>query len=389
MDDFDERSAFFSRRTDKAIVGRQFPGGADVGGAPMRIMSRIMQSGEGLEMAKVKDELVVRVTPSGRQMIKATFYEDSRNITVLTVQRFTNDKPNPTGFSFVGQEITTLKEFIAGVDVLPLPTKGKRDVNDEELREILLDRSQLGRVLAKNPEGLAAALQSESVSRDLQAIGYRRAQLKHFERLLNEPTFFDAEKTKANKTPEALWQQFFEANKWIFGYGLAYQFLSGLDGKTLEQAVSGFSLTGPGKEADAVMKTQGLINSLCLVEIKRHDTPLLAKETYRSGAWAPHAEVVGGVAQVQATVQAAAENIRRKLEPIEDDGTPTGEEPLFNYDPRAFLVVGSLSQFKTDTGINEQKFRSFELFRRNTRRPEILTFDELYERARFIVEHAD
>lgn len=92
---------------------------------------------------------------------------------------------------------------------------------------------------------------------------------------------------------------------------------------------------------------------------------------------------------MQATVQAAAENIRRKLEPTEDDGTPTGEEALFNYDPRAFLVVGSLSQFKTDTGINEQKFRSFELFRRNTRRPEILTFDELYERARFIVEHAD
>jgi hypothetical protein len=49
------------------------------------------------------------------------------------------------------------------------------------------------------------------------------------------------------------------------------------------------------------------------------------------------------------------------------------------------LIVGDLSEFQTDVGINENKFRSFELYRRNTARPEILTFDELLERARFIV----
>jgi hypothetical protein len=36
-------------------------------------------------------------------------------------------------------------------------------------------------------------------------------------------------------------------------------------------------------------------------------------------------------------------------------------------------------------GVNTEKFRSFELLRRNTFLPEIITFDELYERARFIV----
>jgi hypothetical protein len=33
------------------------------------------------------------------------------------------------------------------------------------------------------------------------------------------------------------------------------------------------------------------------------------------------------------------------------------------------------------------KRRSFELFRRNLTQPEILTFDELFERARFIIEN--
>jgi hypothetical protein len=40
-------------------------------------------------------------------------------------------------------------------------------------------------------------------------------------------------------------------------------------------------------------------------------------------------------------------------------------------------------------GINEAKFRSFELYRRHMTRPEILTFDELLERAKFIVSEGD
>jgi Domain of unknown function (DUF4263) len=57
--------------------------------------------------------------------------------------------------------------------------------------------------------------------------------------------------------------------------------------------------------------------------------------------------------------------------------------------PRAYRVIGSLSEFMTDRGLNEAKYRSFEYFRRNVRRPEIITFDELYERAALIVADQD
>ena len=49
------------------------------------------------------------------------------------------------------------------------------------------------------------------------------------------------------------------------------------------------------------------------------------------------------------------------------------------------MVVGSLQEFMTDRGVNQERYRSFELYRRNTYSPEIITFDELFERARFIV----
>jgi Domain of unknown function (DUF4263) len=224
------------------------------------------------------------------------------------------------------------------------------------------------------------------LERDLIAVGYRRNQLEHFQKLLDDNECFAAELARLKTTPETLWQKFFEKNPWIFGYGLSYQFMTGLDGKKLETVVSGFDVTKPGKRVDALMKTRGRIGSLCFVEIKRHDRALLDKEAYRSGAWAPTTELVSGVAQIQATVHSAVERIGRRLVPRRD-GVPTGEE-LFNVEPRSCLVMGRLSEFETPTGLNMDMVRSFELYRRNTWRPEIVTYDELLERARFIVEHA-
>jgi len=43
----------------------------------------------------------------------------------------------------------------------------------------------------------------------------------------------------------------------------------------------------------------------------------------------------------------------------------------------------------TENGINEEKFSSFELFRQSLNSPEIITFDELYERTKYIVESSD
>jgi Domain of unknown function (DUF4263) len=51
--------------------------------------------------------------------------------------------------------------------------------------------------------------------------------------------------------------------------------------------------------------------------------------------------------------------------------------------PRSYLVIGNLAQVRGNT----DKIACFELYRRNMRAPEILTFDELFQRARCIVEN--
>jgi hypothetical protein len=377
---------FFDRRTDKTIISKRITG--PLSGEKLRIASHIFDGKPGLKFATVKDEIVLRQTPAGRYEIKATFLEDDRSIRTLIIQRYSS-KSGPLErqhFSFVGREIDALINFIAGVRTVPLDGSPKVHLPDDVLRDIVLDQRQARRILAKNSELFLYLAQQEDITRDLVAVGYRRKQLKRFEALLHESEYFVSERERLKCRPEDVWQEFFEANTWIFGYGLSYQFLSKLDERKLEQIVRGRDLTAAGKRSDALMKTRGIISSLCFVEIKRHDTPLLGSAQYRPDVWAPSAELAGGVSQVQTTIHAAIETLGLKLTPGNEMGDPTGEV-LFNIEPRSCLVVGSLDQFQTDLGINVPKFRSFELYRRHTWRPEIITFDELLQRARYIVEH--
>ncbi|WGJ15774.1 DUF4263 domain-containing protein [Methylocapsa sp. D3K7] len=387
-DELEDRSFFFTKKPGKTFVSKSFCD--QLTGKKLRIASRIVEGQEGLKFAVIENEATLRVTPMGRYEIKAVVLEDDRAIKTLTIQKYSSSRGplDREHFSFVGSEIDTLLKFILAIKTAPLADDRKLHLSDEELGGIVLDQGQARRIFSEHEDLFLRIAQNEELKRDLVAVGYRRKQLERFEALLRDRTFFEAEKRRLATTPEGLWQKFFESNTWIFGYGLSYQFLTSLDDRKLEQVVRGHDVAGSGKRSDGLMKTRGLIGSLCFVEIKRHDTPLLDPKPYRPAAWAPSPELCGGVAQVQATVQEAVQNIGRKLAPMNDYGDPTGEI-LFNIEPRSFLVIGSLDQFVATQGINEQKFRSFETFRRNTRRPEVLTFDEVLHRAQFIIEHSE
>ena len=270
----------------------------------------------------------------------------------------------------------------------PRATQRRHLKTDFEFSRLKLSQEQLREVLESNPELVAQIVRNELTVRDIQTLGFRREQLRRFEQLLRDPEFFQSEMTRLSvRRVEDVWQRYFEANKWIFGFGLSLVVLGSLEGRALEQIVRGASLSGAGKRADAVLKTRGIISSLSFSEIKKHDTELLARTAYRSGAYVPSAELVGAVAQSHATVHVALTEIRGRLDPVGGGGDPTGEA-LYGIKPRSFVIAGSLSEFETEHGVNEEKYRSFELYRRSLREPEVITFDELYHRARYIVDHA-
>lgn len=353
----------------------------------VRIATKLLEQPDTYAYAQEKGELVLRHKDGAKSTITAKFFEDDRRLSVLSIQGYTvaTSKPHNASFSFVGEEIPKLVEFLNHIQTMPLKTGGSMVVPDDQLRRMVLSNVQARTLFQGNEELFAEVLKSEITKQDVVAVGYRKRQLQAFKRLLTDAEYFADVKERKNCATEAVWQQYFEKNPWIFGYGLSYIPLSGLTDKKLEQVVRGYTVVDHGKRVDALLRTRGVISSLCFVEIKTHTTELLQRKAYRSGCWAPSEELAGGVSQVQGTVALAAEVIRTKLSLHDETGNPTGEE-AFNYLPKSFLVVGSLEQFVGEHGVNQERYRSFELFRRNTNSPEIITFDELYERARYIVQ---
>ena len=57
-------------------------------------------------------------------------------------------------------------------------------------------------------------------------------------------------------------------------------------------------------------------------------------------------------------------------------------------DPKSILIIGSDNQYAGSDKEQIMKLRTFELFRRDSRNIEILTYDELCQRAEFIVGHS-
>ncbi len=171
---------------------------------------------------------------------------------------------------------------------------------------------------------------------------------------------------------------FFERNKWIFGYGLKYVFLKQI---VAQPQYGGGDVHGKGgQKGDYLATTEGQLKFTVLVEIKRPDTELLKSRIYRTGAWPASDELAGAIAQVQANC--------RKWE-IEGSRSESNSEALqrqsiFTTQPKGILVIGQLDQLDDNA-----KRTSFELLRRSISNPEIVTFDELYQRAKFIAEHAN
>ncbi len=272
--------------------------------------------------------------------------------------------------TFEGQGVDFASATYSVVD------KAKKDIFDDLTKEAAL-------------EGFAKKYGKEISDKDIGLLQDRRSKLEHFEKLLNDADFFAQEREKLgeNKKTEDVWQAFFEENPWIFGYGLQLVACEGLDDKKLESTVVGNDLIdGSGKRIDALLKTKGSISKFLFCEIKTHLPDLLIEAYERPGVFVPAKELRGAVAQIQKTIHKVTLKIQNNYhKPTDKDGNPTGEEILF-VKPRGIVVIGKLDDFKTETGINYEKLSSFELYRQQVSGIEIVTFDELYERAKFIVE---
>jgi hypothetical protein len=180
-----------------------------------------------------------------------------------------------------------------------LQSLGEIEIPNESFSLVSQAESQIVAALKKRRlESVASIIRELSAvpgvnltERDINSLLKRKEKVAEFEEALQK-----------HASDERWWQNFFEANKWIFGYGLNYVILR------QEQAqpnYGGARVDGTGgQRGDFLMSTMGDLNFTVLVEIKTPDTPLLSgKEEIRTGAWSLSHKHTDALAQIQANVQ--------------------------------------------------------------------------------------
>jgi hypothetical protein len=184
---------------------------------------------------------------------------------------------------------------------------------------------------------------------------------------------------KAEDWNEPQWEQFFFENQWIFGYGLRYQFLgilqrqAGYGGGTYERRGE--------QKGEFLTRTLGVEKFTVIVEIKRPDTKLFdsgrrSAGGYRSGVPNYSAEFIQAISQSHVNGRTwDTEGSKR-----ERDRELLAADHINTITPRSILVIGNTCELD-----DFDKKNAFELFRRELKNPDVITFDELEERAKYIV----
>jgi hypothetical protein len=161
---------------------------------------------------------------------------------------------------------------------------------------------------------------------------------------------------------EGRWQDFFNENTFILNMAFGYPVIKVRD----QASVGGRKLSGDGEKITDFLVKNSLTNNTAIFEIKTPQTLILNKVPFRDGVYTPSADLSGSINQALDQKY----QFQKQIAQIKDN---TRLYNIESYAVHCCLVIG-----KTPDGDDRKK--SFELFRRNSKDVEIVTFDELLEK---------
>ncbi len=137
--------------------------------------------------------------------------------------------------------------------------------------------------------------------------------------------------------------------------------------------VGGKSIDNTGSRIIDFLFKKDLLDSVVLIEIKTPTTPLVGPK-YRDNAYSISTDLTGTINQVLAY----KEGLTREYATI----ALNSEKQFGVFNPRTIVIAGSLE----DEKLTKAQKKSFEMFRCDLRNVEIITFDELFDRIKHIID---
>lgn len=328
-----------------------------------------------------KDGFEVKLAP--RTMLKAVYIKEQDDIEGIEIVKVTNKDTQRVKLSkFNFAQLKAFLSFISQIDLKGITEKRLKLSHEQSLDEKTI--KTLKTILSKDGgEAIIETLLNEGIitSRDIVNTAFRKKGLSIFRNLIDDENHWKKYASE-NKIPlskeEKVWQFFFEKNEWIFGYGLDYRFKSILQ---KEAHVSDVGLDGSNTVIADYLLGDKMFTTF--IEIKKPSTPLFGKPKNRSNAWSLSEDLIDSMSQI--LEQKASGLLKLETLQYDSDGEPITQKA---YDSKVVLIIGQWGQLDKSSNSLEKniKKKTFELFRRDSRNVEILTFDELYDRAKFIVE---
>ncbi len=333
------------------------------------------------------DEKETHIKLAPRTMMKIIYIHDKDDIEGIEICKLVNGEQKQSlkfgKFNF--QQLKTFLNFINDIDLKGVADRrieladNSMDVLDTETKQkitTLLSCSDGGDVVRE--------LLSQGVitTQDLVNTGYRKKQLQIFSKLLYEDFLPQYKEIigKPNTKDETAWQHFFNENQWIFGYGLDYRFQG-----ILQKEFHASDTNADGKDGVIADFLMGDKRFTTFVELKLPTTNLFGSSQNRARSWKLSKELMEAYSQILEQKASGLIKIETTKGLYDDDFNEIAQNA---YDSKTILIVGNWNQVEradVPDGLIKMKRKTFELFRRDSRNVEIITYDELFDRASFIV----
>ena len=353
-----------------------------MGSIPDRLYSHEFEKGRFFQIVhEDTDGFEIKLAP--RTMLKAIYIRDKDDIEGIEIIKVVSGQDTQciklSKFNFA--QLRAFLSFINEIDLKGITENRLKILDDQELDFETI--KSVKTLLSKNGGAeIVETLINDGIitSKDIVNTAFRKRGLQIFKRLISEKEYWKVYATEnglSTHSEEKTFQYFFEKNQWIFGYGLDYRYQNILQ---REAHLSDAELNGKNTVIGDYLLGDKMFTTF--IELKKPSTNLFGNSTNRSNSWKLSNELIESFSQI--LEHKASGQIRLEQKQF-IDGEPLEQKA---FDSKVILIIGNWNELDDSSNTLERdiKMKTFELFRRDSRNVEILTFDELYERATFIVE---
>ena len=347
-----------------------------------RLYSHEFEKGRFFQVVH-EDEKGFEIKLAPRTMLKAVYLYDKDDIEGIEIIKAVSGKDTEriklSKFNFA--QLKSFLNFISEIDLKGITERRLKIFDEQELDKDTI--RSIKTLLSKDGgSDIVESLINEGIitSKDIVNTSFRKKGLQIFKRLISEKDYwktYATENGKSTHSEEKIFQYFFENNQWIFGYGLDYRYQNILQ---REVHLTDAELNGSNSVIGDYLLGDKMFTTF--IELKKPSTNLFGNSSNRSNSWKLSSELIDSFTQI--LEHKASGQIRLEQKQF-IKGEPLQQKA---FDSKVILIIGNWNELDESSSTLEReiKMKTFELFRRDSRNVEILTFDELYERAQFIVE---